>query len=62
MKFFCYLLLILLAFSCSSKQDDPLIIPPNFTELPDINNPQKVTPQQSKADVERLKELLLQSD
>ncbi len=54
---------VFLLFSCANnKQDDPLIIPPNFAEMPDPNNPEKVKEEQSDADIERLKELLLKSE
>ncbi len=48
--------------SCSKKIDDPLIVPPNFAEIPDPNNPEKPTAQQKDESVERLKDLLLKSD
>ena len=62
MKQIFILALFLLAFSCSSKKDDPLIIPPNFAEVPDVNNPEKPAPMQQEESVARLKELLLKSD
>jgi hypothetical protein len=63
MKKLFYISLILFVFSCSSKKkDDPLIIPPNFAEMPDPNNPEKATAEQNSESVERLKELLLKSD
>jgi len=63
MKIFLSIILILLAFSCSRKdKEDPLILPPNFNEMPDPNNPEKPKLQDNEADVERLKEMLLRSD
>lgn len=48
--------------SCSSNhKDDPLIVPPDFNEVPDLNNPEKTDDQQG-ADVEKLKDLLLKSE
>ncbi len=61
-KIFLTLIAILCVFSCAKKQDDPLILPPNFAEMPDLNNPEKPTAEQSEENVERLKELLLKSD
>lgn len=62
-KFLSVLILALLTFSCSSKKsDDPLIIPPNFAEMPDQNKPEQPTPEQKEENVARLKELLLKSD
>ena len=59
-----YLILFLVfgGFSCAKDKDDPLIMPPNFAEMPDPNNPEKPTAEQSEESVARLKELLLQSD
>lgn len=57
------LALALLLFSCFSKKvDDPLIVPPNFAEMPDINNPEKPAIEDRDESVARLKELLLKSD
>ncbi len=62
-KFLSVIILILLTASCSSKNnDDPLIIPPNFAEMPDQNKPEQPTPEQKEESVTRLKELLLKSD
>lgn len=53
-------------FSCSKGKDDPLIIPPNFEEMPDLNNIDKSSQdniqEKQEQNIERLKELLLQSD
>jgi hypothetical protein len=54
--------LIFLTCSCAGKKDDPLIVPPNFSEMPDPNNPEKPTVASEEANVARLKELLLKSD
>ena len=52
-----------LLFSCAKKgPEDPLILPPNFVEMPDPNNPEKPTQQQKDADIEKLKDLLLKSE
>ncbi len=50
------------AFSCAKKNDDPLILPPNFAEMPDPNKPEQPVPQQEDEAVARLKDLLLKSD
>ena len=58
-----YLLLILFLSYCSSKaKDDPLIVPPNFAEMPDLKNIEEITPEQRDENIIRLKELLLQSE
>lgn len=66
MKKFFYLTLAFLAFSCSSnKAEDPLILPPNYAETPDLTKPEtpdKPTPEQKEENISKLKELLLKSD
>ncbi|OFW81336.1 MAG: hypothetical protein A2887_00875 [Alphaproteobacteria bacterium RIFCSPLOWO2_01_FULL_40_26] len=62
MKNLAILVLILCAVSCAKKHTNPLIVPPNFAELPDPNNPEKPTATQQEEDVARLKELLLKSE
>jgi len=63
MKKFFFLLIIFLAFSCASKKEtDPLIVPPNFAEMPDVTKPERPNAQQKEENVTRLKELLLKSD
>ncbi len=56
-------LTIFLLNSCANKTpDDPLIIPPNFAEVPDPANPEKINEQQKDADIAKLKDLLLKSE
>jgi hypothetical protein len=59
-------MLLFLAVSCSSnKSEDPLILPPNFAEIPDLTNPeipQEPTAKQKEENIAKLKELLLKSD
>ena len=63
MNKFCYLLLVLFLSYCSSKtKEDPIILPPNFSEMPDLNNPEQIVPGQRDENIIRLKELLLQSE
>lgn len=60
--FFGVLALLLLS-SCSNKApDDPLIVPPNFAEIPDPKNPEQINDQQKIADIAKLKDLLLKSE
>ena len=59
------LILISLAFilpACSGNdKDDPLIIPPNFNEMPDLNKKDndKKTPDK---DIDKLRDLLLKDE
>lgn len=63
MKKILSIIFIFTLFSCSSKKEDPLIIPPNFSEIPDPNNPEKLPIEPTnEEDVGRLKELLLKSE
>jgi len=62
MKKLFILLAIATLFSCTKKTDDPLIIPPGFAEMPDVNNPEKPPKEQSEENVAKLKELLLKSE
>jgi hypothetical protein len=62
-KLIIFAAMALLISSCSShKIDDPLIIPPNFDEMPDLKNPDNTKPKSSDQDVEELRELLLKSN
>ena len=62
MKKLIILILFFGLLSCSSKKDDPLIIPPNFAEMPDPKNPEKQIKKSNKENIARLKELLLKSE
>lgn len=55
---------ILLTPSCFSSKtpEDPLLLPPNYAELPDPNNPEKIEEKDKPEDVEKLKDLLLKSE
>jgi hypothetical protein len=62
-KLIIFGVLTLLIFGCSkNKNDDPLIIPPNFNEVPDLNNPEKSPSKSSDQDLQELKDLLLKND
>jgi len=49
----------MLVISCSTEREDPLIIPPNFNDIPDINNPEKIDKLNPSEDVKKIKDLLL---
>lgn len=62
---FLFILLAIhfLASSCTQKMpDEPLIIPPNFADMPDPTNPEKPSEQHKDADIDKLKDLLLKSE
>lgn len=50
---------LLLAGCANNKADDPLIIPPNFNEMPDLNNKETKAEKPADQDVQELRELLL---
>jgi hypothetical protein len=63
MKRIILFLAFFLAFSCKAKPDkNPLVIPPNFAELPDLNNIEEPSKKETEENVDKLKELLLKSD
>lgn len=63
MKKFFVIIIFFTIVSCSHKLDrNPLVIPPNFAEIPDKNNPEQIPADKKQEDVARLKELLLKSD
>jgi hypothetical protein len=54
--------ILIIGFSCNKKPEDPLILPPNFTEEPDLNNLEKNKKTTNKEDISKLKDLLLKSE
>jgi hypothetical protein len=42
--------ILLIAGCYENTIDDPLIIPPNFSQIPDLNNPEKTTSSSSEQD------------
>lgn len=58
-------ILIINCFSCSKKSEDPLIIPPNFNEIPwekDDEFNQITNPITNQAEIDKLKKMLQESD
>lgn len=43
------------------KTEDPLLLPPHFSEMPDVNSKNQTKPQPADPDVKKLKDLLLQN-
>ena len=54
--------ILIIGFSCNKNPEDPLILPPNFTEEPDLNNLEKNKKTTNKEDISKLKDLLLKSE
>jgi hypothetical protein len=52
----------MISFSCDKKPEDPLILPPNFAEEPDLNNLENTKKTTNKEDLSKLKDLLLKSE
>jgi hypothetical protein len=61
-KFFCLIAILLVSSCINNAPDDPLIVPPNFAEAPDVNHPEQPSNEQKEESVAKLKELLLKSD
>ena len=53
------LLTLILAFSCAKEEDNPLILPPNYAKLPDLDD-NKTVKQLEEEDLKPLKDILLQ--
>ncbi len=63
MKKILFVAFLLSVVSCGgNKPEDPLLLPPNFDEMPDPNKSEEKTKEQEQENVDRLKELLLKSD
>ena len=54
----------LLLFNCSKNRitDNPLIIPPNFNEMPDLNKIEDINPKIINPEIQELKDLLLKNE
>jgi hypothetical protein len=61
-KIFCLIAILLISSCINNAKDDPLIVPPNFAEVPDVKNPEQPSNEQKEESVAKLKELLLKSD
>ena len=48
--------------SCANKTEDPLILPPDYSEMPDANNPNKTIKVKNDEEITNLKNLLLKSE
>ncbi len=63
-----YLILFFIAFplfSCSSSDKNPLVIPPKFSELPDLNSIETKKTQENvgnQENIDKLKKMLQESD
>lgn len=59
-----FFILALLISSCTTSKgpEDPLILPPNYAEIPDPKNPEKIEDKNDPQDIEKLKDLLLKSE
>lgn len=64
MKKLISLTLLTLIFSCSSRDENPLITPPGFNEIPkeeNVKNEQQEIKQDNNEELEKLKKLLLKN-
>ncbi len=58
-KLALFITIFLLASCSQNKAEDPLILPPNFNEMPDPNNKENIANKPANKDIEELKNLLL---
>lgn len=58
-----FLIILTSLFSACAhhKKDDPLIVPPAYSELPDLKNPEKSDQKNQDPDLEDLKKLLIEN-
>lgn len=65
MKNIIFLLSFLVLISCSKPDKNPLVIPPNFTEIPNLDHTQENKSQENignQENIDKLKKLLQESD
>jgi hypothetical protein len=65
MKYLALFLISISLFSCSGGDKNPLIIPPKFTELPDLNSVETKKTQENvgnQENIDKLKKMLQESD
>jgi hypothetical protein len=65
MKYLVLFLITIFLFSCSGGDKNPLIIPPKFTELPDLNSVETKKTQENvgnQENIDKLKKMLQESD
>ncbi|GDX35514.1 hypothetical protein LBMAG18_00250 [Alphaproteobacteria bacterium] len=61
-KIFLAIFLFCFTISCDKSKDDPLILPPDYSEIPDLNNPEKQPKGVNIEEVNKLKSLLLKNE
>jgi hypothetical protein len=65
MKYLTLFLIAISLFSCSGGDKNPLIIPPKFAELPDLNSVETKKTQENvgnQENIDKLKKMLQESD
>ena len=65
MKNLLLVLIFLGLLSCTKIDKNPLVVPPNFTELPDLNQVEENKTQENvgnQENIDKLKKLLQESD
>ncbi len=65
MKYLTLSLITISLFSCSKGDKNPLVIPPKFSELPDLNSIETKKNQENvgnQENIDKLKKMLQESD
>jgi hypothetical protein len=65
MKYLIFFFVVSSLFSCSGSDKNPLVIPPKFSELPDLNSVETKKTQENvgnQENIDKLKKMLQESD
>ena len=65
MKYLILFFIAVISFSCSASDKNPLVIPPKFSELPDLNSIETKKTQENvgnQENIDKLKKMLQESD
>jgi hypothetical protein len=65
MKYLIFFIISVSLFSCSNSDKNPLVIPPKFSELPDLNSIETQKNQENvgnQENIDKLKKMLQESD
>ena len=65
MKYLILFFIAVTSFSCSAGDKNPLVIPPKFSELPDLNSVETKKTQENvgnQENIDKLKKMLQESD
>jgi hypothetical protein len=61
-KIFVAIFLLSFTISCDKTKEDQLILPPDYSEIPDPKNPEKQSKEVNIDEVNKLKNILLKTE